>query len=353
MALLFISQFIISYRYVFFSLQTTYFYFISWEPQGGYHCSKMFRWEPEGRSRCTKSMGISVTLLVLNKTSLNSDSALQTTSFYFVSWEPEGRYQCSKMFCWELEGRSRCTKSMGISPFWFSTKHLWIVIVPFWLTSNGFFDLLLSCFPCVFLSFVSIPSSFYPSPPPFYSSIYIYDLLLFSMSFFLSSFFISSSLYSIALLLSTLATFLSTLIFSNSFLLILPSLNLPSYLLPSPSHNSLFTSLSHFHHTNFIYPSPYLFSFYIFSSSTHSYLLACHVRLSSSSQLFFILPQFFPSLFLSSLSLSSSVSQLSPLFSGHSSSSSTISFPFTLIQSPPSPAMSLSPWQPSPSHVTG
>ena len=35
--------------------------------------------------------------------------------------------QYSKMFCWELEGRYRCTKSMAIAPFWFSTKHLWIL----------------------------------------------------------------------------------------------------------------------------------------------------------------------------------------------------------------------------------
>ena len=27
---------------------------VSWEPEGRYYSSKMFRWEPEGRYRCTK-----------------------------------------------------------------------------------------------------------------------------------------------------------------------------------------------------------------------------------------------------------------------------------------------------------
>ena len=53
-----------------------------------------------------------------------------------VSWEPEGRCQYSKMFSWELEGRYRCTKSLAIAPFWFSTEHPWIVIVPFWLLTD-------------------------------------------------------------------------------------------------------------------------------------------------------------------------------------------------------------------------
>ena len=42
-----------------------------------------------------------------------------------VSWEPEGRYQCSMMFRWEWEGRYRCTKSMERAPFWFLIQHLW------------------------------------------------------------------------------------------------------------------------------------------------------------------------------------------------------------------------------------
>ena len=29
---------------------------VSWEPEGRYHYSTMFRWEPEGRYHCTKSM---------------------------------------------------------------------------------------------------------------------------------------------------------------------------------------------------------------------------------------------------------------------------------------------------------
>ena len=41
------------------------------------------------------------------------------------------------MFCWELEGHYRCTMSMAIAPFWFSTKHFWIVIAPFWLSTDN------------------------------------------------------------------------------------------------------------------------------------------------------------------------------------------------------------------------
>ena len=53
-----------------------------------------------------------------------------------VSWEPEGRYCSSKMFRWEPEGRYRCAKSMAISPFWFSTEHLWSAMAPFWLSTD-------------------------------------------------------------------------------------------------------------------------------------------------------------------------------------------------------------------------
>ena len=52
------------------------------------------------------------------------------------SWEPEGRYCISEMFRWEPEGCYRCTKSMAIAPFWFSIEHLWIAIVPLWLSTD-------------------------------------------------------------------------------------------------------------------------------------------------------------------------------------------------------------------------
>ena len=52
----------------------------------------------------------------------------------------EGRYQYSNNYCmlirWEPEGRYRCIKSMAIAPFWFSTKHRWIVITPFCIAST-------------------------------------------------------------------------------------------------------------------------------------------------------------------------------------------------------------------------
>ena len=43
---------------------------------------------------------------------------------YIVSWEPEGRYCSSEMFRWEPEGCYCCTtKYMAIVPFWFSKEH--------------------------------------------------------------------------------------------------------------------------------------------------------------------------------------------------------------------------------------
>ena len=57
--------------------------------------------------------------------------------FNIVSWEPEGRYQHSKMFRWEAEGHyDRSTMSMAIAPFWFSLEYIWVVIVPFWLSTD-------------------------------------------------------------------------------------------------------------------------------------------------------------------------------------------------------------------------
>ena len=68
---------------------------------------------------------------------------------YLVSWEPEGRYCRSKMFRWEPEGRHchwLCTAiaygtychwlCTAIAPFWFSTEHLWAAITPFWLSTD-------------------------------------------------------------------------------------------------------------------------------------------------------------------------------------------------------------------------
>ena len=46
----------------------------------------------------------------------------------FVSWEPEGRYQCSKMFRWEPEKCYWGAMSMGIASFWFSMEHALLVL---------------------------------------------------------------------------------------------------------------------------------------------------------------------------------------------------------------------------------
>ena len=44
---------------------------------------------------------------------------------YVVSWEPEGCYHYTKMFRWEPEGRYHHRLCTAIAPFWFSTEHLW------------------------------------------------------------------------------------------------------------------------------------------------------------------------------------------------------------------------------------
>ena len=67
----------------------------------------------------------------------NDEVSSQYNHVHIVSWEPEGRYCSSKMFRWEPEGRYCCTKSMAIAPFWFSTEHLWSAIAPFWLSADN------------------------------------------------------------------------------------------------------------------------------------------------------------------------------------------------------------------------
>ena len=42
---------------------------------------------------------------------------------------------CETMFHWEPEGRYR--HALRTAPFWFSTKHRWIVITPFWLSTDN------------------------------------------------------------------------------------------------------------------------------------------------------------------------------------------------------------------------
>ena len=55
--------------------------------------------------------------------------------YHIVSWEPEGRYCNSKMFRWEPEGHYCRTKCTTIATFWLSMQHLWSAITPFWLST--------------------------------------------------------------------------------------------------------------------------------------------------------------------------------------------------------------------------
>ena len=44
--------------------------------------------------------------------------------------------RCSTMFCWEPEGRSCHRLCTPIAQFCFLTEHRWIVITPFWLSTD-------------------------------------------------------------------------------------------------------------------------------------------------------------------------------------------------------------------------
>ena len=74
---------------------------VSWEPEGRYHYSKMFRWEPEWHFHhrlCTANRA----LLVLSGTSLKIDSALLTLNWWLVAWCEKG--QELQLLCILCEG---------------------------------------------------------------------------------------------------------------------------------------------------------------------------------------------------------------------------------------------------------
>ena len=54
----------------------------------------------------------------------------------FVSWEPEGCYCSSKIFRWEPDGRYRHRLFTAIALFWFSREHRWAAITPFWFSTD-------------------------------------------------------------------------------------------------------------------------------------------------------------------------------------------------------------------------
>ena len=78
-------------------------------PQGCYQYSKMFRWVPQGCYQYSK----------------------------MFRWVPQGCYQYSKMFRWVPQGRSHHRLCTAKALFWFfmPMDHLWILIVPFWLST--------------------------------------------------------------------------------------------------------------------------------------------------------------------------------------------------------------------------
>ena len=62
--------------------------------------------------------------------------SLISNNWYIASWEEEGCHHYSKMFRWEPEGSYCHRHGTAIVPFWFSMAHLWILIAPFWLSTD-------------------------------------------------------------------------------------------------------------------------------------------------------------------------------------------------------------------------
>ena len=73
----------------------------------------------------------------------NANRILWSRNYYIVSWELEGAINIQRCSVENQEGRYCCTMSTAIAPrFYFSMmKHLWIVIVPLWLSTG---DILIS-----------------------------------------------------------------------------------------------------------------------------------------------------------------------------------------------------------------
>ena len=83
------------------------------------------------------------------------------TGELFVSWEPEGRYHYSKMFCWEPEGRDPRRHCAAIAPFLFLAEHLWILIAPFWLSTDKLLIVMTMEWPCYSKKFCWEPEGHY------------------------------------------------------------------------------------------------------------------------------------------------------------------------------------------------
>ena len=128
-----------------------------WEPEGHYGCTKCMVTVLNGTYHYTTltpfwfSAEIYFSLHVSFPPPPWKKKEFKIRNRNFVSWEPEGRYCSSKLFRWEPEGGYCCTKSMATAPFWFSTEHLWSAITPFWLSTDDllFAQPVISLFSCI------------------------------------------------------------------------------------------------------------------------------------------------------------------------------------------------------------
>ena len=78
-------------------------------------------------------------LLILKSSNGSNECGAMTFVFtqgHIVTWEPEGHYCISKMFRWEPEGRYRHRIFTATASFWFSMEHLWTAIMPFRLSTD-------------------------------------------------------------------------------------------------------------------------------------------------------------------------------------------------------------------------
>ena len=90
----------------------------------------IFTWEPEGRYCCTKSMSITPFWLSTDDISFiwNNISWLRTRKALKMLFNNVWLKQKGIIFIEVM--------STEVVPFWFSTKHHWIVIMPFWLSTE-------------------------------------------------------------------------------------------------------------------------------------------------------------------------------------------------------------------------
>ena len=118
------------------SLSNCLLHIVSWETEGRYHYSKMFRWKPEGRCHHQGCEGSDFNLIsdcfALHKTPFSDFQCVEKHIFSGIS-------DYFRLFLTDTLTPRNHRLCTAIAPFWFSMKHLWILVVPFWLLTDDMF----------------------------------------------------------------------------------------------------------------------------------------------------------------------------------------------------------------------